>query len=564
MRLKILVVDAARDAAAQIATIAGELGHEVTIVQDGIEALEHYRTADPDLIFMAVTLPGLDGIEVARRMRALPSRRWIPIVFQSTHNSVEDIVRGLEAGGDDYLAQPAEVRIVQAKIDHYDRILALQRDTQGYLAELSAWRENAERQNGLAQHVVGRLLAADGLRDPMLRWLNIPADSFSGDLVCAARGPDDALYAMLADASGHGLAAALSALPLTQVFYTMAAKGFPIDAIAGELNRKLKSFLPSGHFVAASLVALDVRNQTIGVWNGGNPDVLLLDNDGRVAGRWPSRHLPLGVLPPDQFDTAVEAVDYAQPGELALFSDGIVEAENSAGEMLGLPGIEALLGAAPKGQRLAALKTAMLGHLAGRPGHDDLSALVIQAPIERRQSLRLTRAAADAVAAPATDWRLELSWGASELRTVDVVPAVLGFMNQIQALKPYQGQLFLVLSELFNNALDHGLLCLDSRLKNKTGGFQHYHDERRQKLEALTDGRIDMAFRLGQSDARPVLDIRIEDSGQGFDYNRFDLSLDDSMAMRQTNGRGILMVRSLCEEVVYSGKGNVVTARFSG
>jgi len=80
----------------------------------------------------------------------------------------------------------------------------------------------------------------------------------------------------------------------------------------------------------------------------------------------------------------------------------------------------------------------------------------------------------------------------------------------------------------------------------------------------LTDGRIDMAFRLGQPDARPVLDIRIEDSGQGFDYNQFDPAFDDSVAMRQTNGRGILMVRSLCEEVVYSGRGNVVTARFSG
>ncbi len=62
VHLKILVVDAALDGAERIATIADELGHEVTIAQDGIEAVEHYRTADSDLIFMAVTLPGLDGI----------------------------------------------------------------------------------------------------------------------------------------------------------------------------------------------------------------------------------------------------------------------------------------------------------------------------------------------------------------------------------------------------------------------------------------------------------------------------------------------------------------------
>jgi len=135
-------------------------------------------------------------------------------------------------------------------------------------------------------------------------------------------------------------------------------------------------------------------------------------------------------------------------------------------------------------------------------------------------------------------------------------------MNQIGALRPHQGQLFLILSELFNNAMDHGVLGLDSRLKNSEGGFELYLEKRDRILNALSDGHIGMSFLLHQPDGRPVLDINMEDSGNGFDYIRIDELIDEHLEAHQTHGRGIRLIRSLCEEVIYSGRGNEVSVRY--
>lgn len=561
-RLTILVVDGSHADVRQLQAVACELGHEVIVAGDAVEAIETYRTAPPDLIFLDIETPGLGGIEAARQMRALPCERWVPIVFFSALASITKTLQGLDTGGDDYMVKPANPEVIRAKINGYARILALQDESRRFAQELTAWRDDAEEQNKLGQYIIGRLLDSAGLRDPMVQWLNTPAQSFSGDLVCASRGPGDILYVMLADAAGHGLSAALTALPLTQVFHGMVAKGFPIHTIAEELNAKLKAFLPIDRFVAASLVALDTRNQTIEIWNGGNPDVLFINDQGGVAMRWPSRHPPLGILPPALFSGATETVNYQHPGEMVLFSDGIIEAENPDGQRLNMSGLEALLAQAPKDGRLRAIEEGVTRQLAGRIEHDDLSAIVVKVPIERRHTLRTSQAAASADK-HVSEWRMELSWGPEELRTMDVVPALLGFMGQIKGLQPHQGQLFLILAELFNNALDHGVLGLDSRTKNLEGGFERYLEEREAHLDNLHDGHIDMGFHLHPHDGRTVLDIQIKDSGRGFDWATFLSASDEDQSLYQAHGRGIRLVRNLCDELVYGEKGNAVFARYA-
>lgn len=560
--LKILVADDTLTNIKQLEAVARKLGHEVVVAMDGIEAIEKFRSEAPDLIFMDIMMPRMDGIEAVRRIRELPCDHWVPIVFFSALDGIADILKGLETGGDDYLVKPANLHVMRAKINGYARALAMQEQSRRYARELAAWREDAEEQSQLGQYIIGRLLDSDGLRDPMVQWLNTPAESFSGDLVCATRGPGDILYVMLADAAGHGLSAALTALPLTQVFHGMAVKGFPVHTIAEELNGKLKAFLPIDRFVAASLAMVDTRNQTIEIWNGGNPDVLFVDDDGHVSMRWPSRHPPLGILPPALFSSTTEVVNYSQPGEMILFSDGIIEAENPLGQRLNMHGLEAIIHDAPRGRRLSAIEAGVTRQLSGRVEHDDLSVMVVTVPIERRDTPRLSPSAPLPVEG-ISDWRMELSWGAAELRTMDVVPAVLGFMGQIRGLQAHQGQLFLIVSELFNNALDHGVLGLDSGTKNEEGGFERYLEERQSRLDKLTDGRVEMCFKLHARGDKPVLDIHVKDSGEGFDFSAYLNAPNEDKDLYQPHGRGIHLVRMLCDEVAYGEKGNVVFARYA-
>jgi len=562
--LKILIADDSPANLKQLEAVSRRAGHQAILATDGQAAVDLYQAESPDLVFMDVMMPGMDGIEAVRRIRALPTDKWTPIVFYSALDGMQDIVRGLDAGGDDYLVKPATIPILQAKLNAYSRLLALQQKELGYIEELKAWRQDSEEQSRLGAHVMERLTDAEGLRDPMIQSFNLPADTFSGDLLCAARGPGDVLNVMLADATGHGLSAALSAMPLTQVFYSMTAKGFPLSSIAEELNRKLKALLPSDRFVAATLASVDVRNQTVEVWNGGNPDAVFMASNGKVSMQWSSNHPPLGVLPPAVFSSTTETVVCHEPGQLLLCSDGLVEAEDPEGRWLGLAGSLDLLSVEEDlKRRFDTLRKGLDRHLAGRAGRDDISCMLVHVPVERRREVRFSQP----VPTPThqgrvADWQLSLAYSSPELRYIDVVPAVLGFMTQVEALKLHQGTLFLVISELFNNALDHGLLGLDSSTKNLVGGWEIYMQHRSERLAELTSGRIALSFLVHEDEGRAVLDIDVSDSGPGFDYKAqmgtADLASNDTLS----HGRGLALVRGICSDVVFSEPGNRVWARY--
>jgi CheY-like chemotaxis protein len=559
--LKILVVDDTPTNVKQVEAVARRLGHQVVTAEDGLQAVARFEETAPDLIIMDIMMPRMDGIEAARRIRERESAKWVPIVFFSALDRSEDILRGLEQGGDDYLVKPASLQMLQAKINSYARMLHLQQVVLQNNDELTAWRSEAEEQNRLGGYVMQRLTEGAGLRDPCLQHMNMPADTFSGDLLCAARSPAGVLYVMLADAAGHGLAAALTAMPLTQAFNSMTGKGFPIGSIAQEMNRKLKALLPADRFVALSLAAIDVRSQTVEVWNGGNPDVLFVTHGGQVTMRWVSRHPPLGILPDELFSADTETFVYHEAGQMLLCSDGLIEAESPDGKRLGINAVGEILSLTSPERRYEALLHGLKTHSQGHPRHDDVSCMLVDVPVERRGRVRVDEGVAGQTG-PVSGWRMSLSLGPQELRGVDVVPAALGMMTHVQALKTHQGALFLILSELYNNALDHGLLRLNSVTKSTPGGFELYLQQRGERLAKLDNGRIDLLFDLRQLGDEAVLDVEVSDSGPGFDYQSFLAAESAEDELSRPHGRGIGLVRSLCRELVYSGNGNQVRARF--
>ncbi len=561
-RLKILIADDTPTNVKQIEILARRSGHLAIVATDGQSAVDLFKAESPDLVFMDIMMPGMDGITAVQHIRAISTDKWTPIIFYSALDRMQDIVRGLEAGGDDYVVKPASIQLLQAKINAYSRLLALQHKELSYIEELKSWRSDAEEQSRLGAHVMARLTDAEGLRDQMVHSFNLPAETFSGDLLCAARTPAGVLNVMLADATGHGLSAALSAMPMTQTFYSMTNKGFPLSSIAAELNRKLKSILPPDRFVATTLAAVDVHNQTVELWNGGNPDALFVNREGKVSMQWASLHPPLGILPDKIFSGMTETAVFQEPGDLVLCSDGLVEAEDPEGRWLGLDGTVALLAQASDVQaRFRSVLEGVEAHLGGHSGRDDISFMMVTVPIERRQQFRFT-APTPRHQGGVAEWRLSLFYSAAELHYLDVVPAVLGLMTQVVPLKPHQGALFLIISELFNNALDHGLLRLDSATKKSVGGFETYMQQRTERLARLEQGHIALSFLIHDDENRAVLDIDVTDSGPGFDYEGLLQEPGTDGEESRPYGRGIGLVRSLCADVVFSGVGNRVWARY--
>ena len=90
--------------------------HKLSVALDGEAALRAVQKSPPDLLLLDIVMPGLDGYEVCRRLRADPATREIPIMFLSSLEDVKDKAKGFELGANDYLTKPFEILEVKARV----------------------------------------------------------------------------------------------------------------------------------------------------------------------------------------------------------------------------------------------------------------------------------------------------------------------------------------------------------------------------------------------------------------------------------------------------------------
>lgn len=110
---RILVVDDDTALAEMIGIVLTTEGFEPSFCADGGEALERFRSFDPDLVLLDLMLPGVDGIEVCRAIR---SDSGVPIIMLTAKSDTTDVVEGLESGADDYIVKPFDPKELVARI----------------------------------------------------------------------------------------------------------------------------------------------------------------------------------------------------------------------------------------------------------------------------------------------------------------------------------------------------------------------------------------------------------------------------------------------------------------
>ena len=272
--------------------------------------------------------------------------------------------------------------------DSINRALRARLKSEELVAELTRTNDELERRNTtlarqqdrihkeeqLAKHVFRQLTLGGDHELPGVHTWNQAMGSLSGDLIQTARGPDGQAYVLLGDFTGHGLPAALGALPASSVFLAMAAKGLPVESIAPELNRKLHELLPVGYFCCAVLLELSADRSRLHVWNGGLPPVLLRRQGTDRFEKVISHSLPLGVLGEHEFDTDATVLHLGDDDVVYAYTDGLIEAENRSGDMWGTQRLESfLMRNDPPAPKLPLLIDAVLEHVNLAPVSDDIS-----------------------------------------------------------------------------------------------------------------------------------------------------------------------------------------------
>lgn len=115
-RHKVLVVEDDALLARALSGMLEALGQDAITAVDGEEAIALFQAEQPDFVLMDVLLPGIDGFETTRRIKARCRERWVPVVYLTVLGGEADLLLGLEAGGDDYLVKPVLPVILEAKL----------------------------------------------------------------------------------------------------------------------------------------------------------------------------------------------------------------------------------------------------------------------------------------------------------------------------------------------------------------------------------------------------------------------------------------------------------------
>jgi two-component system, HptB-dependent secretion and biofilm response regulator len=554
---RVLVVDDHPQAQAVLDRLLTRIGYRVEIVDNGRAALESVKRSRPDIVLMDVVMPGMDGYETTERIRAETDGHWLPIVFLSATPDSDALVEALDRGGDDYLVKPISAAVLEVKMLTITRMIALNRELEETNRQLEAYRAADDEENHRAVHVIQQL-ARTGVSDPAVQHWTMAASVFSGDLIASARTPSGMLKVMLADGAGHGLAAALSALPVTAPFYSMVEKGFTLSSIIEEINRKVRTLLPAERFVAATFMAVDFSERLVKVWNGGTPPICVIGSDGQLLHMGRSRNLALGVADDKLFSGEPELYRYDEPCQIIACSDGLLEAAGWRASEAGMHELVATLGPCAPEARLDVLK-ALCTPAAGLSPVDDMSVVLITCN-PGQHGLPLSVDLKTHEGNLFSDWHVDLVVVAEQLKRIDVVPLlhdIVGRMDPAYARNP---KLFLVLSELLSNALDHGVLGLDSHIKLEPDGFKRYEEMRQQKLVALKSGHISARVCGEHFADRAMLRICIRDTGAGFDYRG---KLDAPLVFDTPFGRGIPLLSRMCEKVDFGDSGNEVCVLFA-
>lgn len=551
--MKTLVVDDTVANRQLLSWILEDLGHHVIEAGNGEEAVAAFEKEGPDLILLDIMMPIMDGYEAAKRIKQQSQGKYIPIIFLTAITDQEGLSNCLAAGGDDFLTKPINEQILKAKIEAHARIKLLTDELNSKNKDLETYKWQMDNEREMAENVFNNALKTNFLKSNNTDFLISPASQFNGDILLGAPSPTGSHYLLIGDFTGHGLPASIGALPLSKVFFEATKKGLNVGDIAKAINAELNQFLPDNMICAATIIEQSKNGRDITVWAGGLPDGFILQNDGLLINRIESQHMPLAALEDHEFERDVAMYHLEEDEYVVLYTDGIIEASNEDLEMFGEERFLALLNRSPE----ASINELMNVHADWSDRdlqEDDITILKLTS-----KELVLFDEQAEKTNDNVTHlpWVFKVELGINELKTADPLSQTIDLLGTIDSIKSHKDYLYTVLSELYSNALEHGILDLDSSLKDSEQGYLEYYEERAKRLDDLEKGFIKIDISLKPEIDLLRVNISVANSGPGFDYTQVKSATEDD-----SHGRGLGLLQHLCDSLEFSEGGTKVSVSY--
>lgn len=542
--MKVLIVDDQPTNQVMLSGLIKRFGHQVTCASNGVEAIDIFTTLAPDVVLLDVMMPVMDGFETAPCLKALSGDVHLPILFITALDDQETLLKCLEAGGDDFISVPFEPVVLQAKLNAHARVRELSHSLKGKNEALAYHSNRMEREQNVVSHMLANALQENETEYAFLKTYLAPASEFNGDLVLSKAGPLGNFYLFVGDFTGHGLAPATGALPVSQTFFDLAEKGLSIANMVEEFNRKLVKLLPDDMFCAAFVAELSANGERLTYWNGGIPDALLINEAGQVEKRLVPEHMALGILPPEEFSSQVSHCFVEANSRLITYTDGVVEMTNKADERLSEQGFEALLLRYACDHDFEGLVGALQRFQQNQVQLDDISLVCldccdIDLPVSRPDT-NVTH----------LPFRLFVYLKEDEIKGRDPIIKLVDSLSHLEGIRAHKTTLYLLLAEAFNNTLEHSVLQLNSEIKQTGQGFDEYYRAREERLAELKDVEIEIDIEYQPSEN--LLSFSISSNSENGFTECQESSMDDDLL---TFGRGLQLIRNFSNHVEWRDEG---------
>jgi sigma-B regulation protein RsbU (phosphoserine phosphatase) len=378
-------------------------GYTVTVCSDGRKALEAVRAGCFDLVLLDVGVPGADGFQVLRALRAGHSATALPVVMATAFDQSEMIVKALELGANDYVTKPFDLPVLLARVQtqlSLKRLVEQRARLEQSLAERNGQLERANLQLSEAnQRMKAGLDAAARVQETLLppaapklpglsvAWSFRPCEELAGDTLNVFALDDDFVGFYLLDVCGHGVPAALFSVHLSLLLAPPGSHASLVDGGGGAVGRPLgpaevvaalnRHFEGNAteRFFTLFYGLLNVRSGELRYVCAGHPGPAHLCR--RECTLLPPSGPPIGLMSTDYEEGVLRLL----PGDrLYMYSDGVTEAAPAGGPLYGKDRlIEVLLR-----QRELPLEeslTALLGEVQAWCGgnvEDDVSVLALE------------------------------------------------------------------------------------------------------------------------------------------------------------------------------------------
>ncbi|HSR48497.1 MAG TPA: SpoIIE family protein phosphatase [Anaerolineales bacterium] len=370
----ILIVDDNPSNLHLLAQTLGERGYRVRAVTSGARAIESVLAEPPDLILLDIRMPGMDGFEVCRQLKADPRIQDIPVLFISALDDIPDKVNAFAAGGVDYITKPFHVEEVLARTETH---LALRRLT----TRLEETNAKLERELRLAGKLQASFLpvALPDVPGWRLAASLQPANQTSGDFYAVIPLPTGDLGLLIADVVDKGISAALMMAMSWGLFWMYAAE-YPDDParVFSAINRSLLQLLGGEQFLTGFYGVLAPKSGQLSYVNAGHSPPIWLQSGRGQQEKLGLTGMPLGLFEDSQWD--VVSVRLEPSDGLVLYTDGVTEAQRPGSPLFGADGLDrALAEARGKNahQIVETILEAVDRHAGGATQSDDIALLVV-------------------------------------------------------------------------------------------------------------------------------------------------------------------------------------------